>query len=177
MSVVPGPIEPAASSFLADIYVRALPEVYGYLHHRVQDASLAEDLTAETFLQAARSLREGALVAVTTPWLMTVARNRLIDHWRREAAADRALSAVASASNDAMDDWDVRLDGLRARDILRRLSTQHRAALTLRYLDGLGVAEVAELLGRTLHATEALLVRARAAFRLSYEDEGGDGDG
>ena len=45
----------------------------------------------------------------------------------------------------------------------------HRAALTLRYLDDLPVPEVAALLGRTLHATEALLVRARAAFRRAYE--------
>ena len=38
-----------------------------------------------------------------------------------------------------------------------------------RYLDGLSVPEVAEQLGRTVHATEALLVRARAAFRRAYE--------
>ena len=43
--------------------------------------------------------------------------------------------------------------------------------LTLRYLDDLPVATVAELLGRSLHATEALLVRARAAFRRAYEGE------
>jgi RNA polymerase sigma-70 factor (ECF subfamily) len=40
--------------------------------------------------------------------------------------------------------------------------------LTLRYLDGLPVAEVAEHLGRGLHATEALLQRARAALRRIY---------
>jgi DNA-directed RNA polymerase specialized sigma24 family protein len=44
-----------------------------------------------------------------------------------------------------------------------------RAALTLRHLDGLSVPEVATVLGRTVHATEALLVRARNAFRASYE--------
>ena len=38
---------------------------------------------------------------------------------------------------------------------------------TLRYLDGLSVPEVAEHLGRTVHATEALLVRARNAFRVA----------
>jgi len=47
------------------------------------------------------------------------------------------------------------------------------AALTLRYLDGLPVAQIAEHLGRTMHATEALLVRARAAFRAAYEDPEG----
>ena len=52
------------------------------------------------------------------------------------------------------------------------LGPHHRAALTLRYADGLPVPEVAEHLGRTVHATEALLVRARRAFRSRYRGEG-----
>ena len=52
------------------------------------------------------------------------------------------------------------------------LGPHHRAALTLRYLDALPVPEVAELLGRSTTATEALLVRAKAAFRRAYD--GGD---
>jgi RNA polymerase sigma-70 factor (ECF subfamily) len=44
----------------------------------------------------------------------------------------------------------------------------------LRYLDGLPVADVAIHLDRTVHATEALLVRARAAFRRAYGEEGDD---
>ena len=43
--------------------------------------------------------------------------------------------------------------------------------LTLRYLDDLPVAEVADILDRTLHATEALLVRARQAFRRAYSEQ------
>ena len=60
---------------------------------------------------------------------------------------------------------DARFDRIRAREVLAELGAHHRAALTLRYLDGLPVAEVADHLGRTVHATEALLVRARHAFR------------
>jgi RNA polymerase sigma-70 factor (ECF subfamily) len=43
----------------------------------------------------------------------------------------------------------------------------------LRYVDGLGVPEVAAHLDRTLHATEALLVRARTAFRKAYQEKEG----
>jgi RNA polymerase sigma-70 factor, ECF subfamily len=74
------------------------------------------------------------------------------------------------------DPWDARLDAVRARATLETIAPQHRAALTLRYLDDLPVPEVATELGRTVHATEALLVRARASFRRAYE-EGGGGDG
>jgi RNA polymerase sigma-70 factor (ECF subfamily) len=64
------------------------------------------------------------------------------------------------------------LDVITAREVLDRLGPHHRLALTLRYLDGLPVPEVAQLLDRTLHATEALLVRARAAFRRAYDRPG-----
>ena len=71
----------------------------------------------------------------------------------------------------------MRLDQLRANEVLAALGPHHRLALTLRYVDGLPVADVAELLGRTPNATEALLVRARTAYRRAYlEGEGGDHD-
>jgi RNA polymerase sigma-70 factor, ECF subfamily len=57
--------------------------------------------------------------------------------------------------------------------VLMTLGPHHRAALTLRYLDGLSVPDVAEHLGRTAHATEALLVRAKNAFRQAYERKEG----
>jgi len=57
--------------------------------------------------------------------------------------------------------------------VLGRLGTHHRAALTLRYLDGLPVPEVARHPDRTVHATEALLVRARTTFHRIYEGEEG----
>ncbi len=57
-----------------------------------------------------------------------------------------------------------------AHQVLARLGAHHQSALTLRYLDGLAVSDVAEHLGRTVHATEALLVRARLAFRRAYDD-------
>jgi RNA polymerase sigma-70 factor (ECF subfamily) len=69
------------------------------------------------------------------------------------------------------DEWDIRLDALVAHDVLGRLGAHHRSALVLRYLDGLPVREVAAHLGRTVGATEVLLVRARAAFRTRYEIE------
>jgi len=53
--------------------------------------------------------------------------------------------------------------------VLAGLGPHHRAVLTLRYLDGLPVREVAEQLDRTPGAVEALLTRAKAAFRARYE--------
>ncbi|MGH3920974.1 MAG: RNA polymerase sigma factor, partial [Pseudonocardiaceae bacterium] len=78
-----------------------------------------------------------------------------------------------AASGETEDPWEVEIDTVVAHQVLDALGAHHRAALTLRYLDGLPVAQVAEHLGRTVHAAEALLVRARAAFRVAYEDPEG----
>jgi RNA polymerase sigma-70 factor, ECF subfamily len=157
---------------LLDLFDRALPQVYGYLLPRCGGGvALAEDLTAETFLAAVEAVRRHDPPAVSIPWVVGVARHKLVDHWRRRGREERKLRAVGEREVAGPEDpWDATLDGLRARQTLARLAPQHQAALTLRYVDDLPVAEVAGLLGRSLHATEALLVRARAAFRRAYHD-------
>ena len=170
-----------AGARLLALYDHALPPVYGYLLARCGQRAVAEDLTAETFLAAVDTVRAGPGAPVSTAWLVGVARHKLSDHWRRQAREQRVLHAVGAEPGSPAepdDPWDATLDALRARDVQQRLGPHHRAALTLRYMDDLPVPEVADLLGRTVHATEALLVRARSAFRAAYSREGeGDGDG
>jgi len=156
---------PEHGAALLLLYDSALPEVYGYLVARCGDRALAEDLTSDTFLAAVAA---PAGVPRTTGWLIGIARHKLADHWRWKARQDRLLESVAGGVDDE-DPWETPLDVLQARTVLEKLSSSHRAALTLRYLDGCSVPETAELLDRTVHATEALLVRARRAFRHDYE--------
>ena len=169
--------ESSAAELLAAIYHRALPQVYGYLLPRCGSTVVAEDLTAETFMAAVAAVRRGRVRApeVTVAWLVGVARHKLADHWRRSAREQRGMAAVAVLAEEAADPWDAHLDVQVAHAALARLPGPQRAALTLRYLDGLPVAEVAACLGRSEHATETLLVRARAALRRIYR-EGGGGD-
>jgi RNA polymerase sigma-70 factor, ECF subfamily len=163
-----GPEVEAGTSLLA-LYDRSLPEVYGYLLARCGQAPVAQDLTAETFLAAVKAVQSGAPPdPMSTAWLIGVARHKLADHWRRLGREERKLAAVADEGPEAVDPWDVRIDALRAQATLAQLAPQHRAALTLRYVDDLPVAEVAALLQRSAHATEALLGRAKAAFRRAY---------
>lgn len=150
---------------LLDLYDSALPEVYGYLLARCGRPVLAEDLTSETFLGAVQAVRTNPPPMLTTAWLIGIARHKLVDHWRRAAREERKLAAVAGVDDDIDDPWNELLDVARTRALVARLAPQHRAALTLRYLDGLSVPDVAEHLERTVDATEALLVRARNALR------------
>jgi RNA polymerase sigma-70 factor, ECF subfamily len=163
-----GKVRPEPGAALLTLYDAALPQVYGYLLARCRVAALAEDLTAETFLAAVAACRREPPPEPSVGWLVGIARHKLVDHWRAAEREARGLQLVG-AEEGLTDPWDERLDALLAREVLAEQSGQHRAALTLRYLDGLPVGEVARVLGRTVHATEALLVRARSAFRRTYE--------
>lgn len=158
--------EPSVSALL-QLYDEALPHVYGYLVRRCGSPATAEDLTAETFLAAVTTTRNGGDVNV--PWLIGTARHKLVDHWRR-AGRNRELLEHLWEESEPVADANDPVDALHVADVLDRLLPHHRAALTLRYLDGLPVDQVAQLLDRSLHATESLLMRAKAAYRQHAAD-------
>lgn len=146
--------------------------VYGYFVRRSGDRATAEDLTSETFLAAMDAARKSDPPPISIPWLLGVARHKLADHYRR--GEQRLAVPVADPPEpvDGSDDWDAELDRMVAEAVLARLAEPHRAVLVLRYLDGRSVGECADLIGRTVHATEALLVRARRAFKRQYPEGG-----
>jgi RNA polymerase sigma-70 factor (ECF subfamily) len=180
------------SAFL-ELYDDALPHVYGYLARRCANAATAEDLTAETFMAAVAALHNSTATDgnrldfntghikpghinpghINTAWLIGTARHKLIDHWRR---TERRKEELADLWDDIAvpDPTDAVVEVATANAVLAALAPQHRTVLTLRYLDDLPVGDVATTIGRTVHATEALLTRAKAAFR---NHSGGSTDG
>lgn len=152
---------------LLELYDSASREVYRYLAARCGSATVAEDLMSETFMAAVAAVERNSVPQLGVPWLIGVARHKLVDHWRRLEREQRILRAVEPVELD--DRWEVQLDAVLAHQVLARLGPHHRGALTLRYLDGLPVADVAHHLGRTVEATEALLIRAKRAFRAQYD--------
>jgi RNA polymerase sigma-70 factor, ECF subfamily len=116
----PEPLADQRRALLA-LYDSALPEVYGYLYRRCESASVAEDLTSETFLAAVDSLRRRRLPSLTVAWLITVARNKLVDYWRRAEREQRMLDVVTRPDGPGSDRWEVDLDRLVAHETLAAL--------------------------------------------------------
>jgi RNA polymerase sigma-70 factor (ECF subfamily) len=100
-----------------------------------------------------------------------IARNKFVDHVRKNVRDERKLFEAWQVRDGAMQTQDGRESALNA---LRCVPLSQRAALSLRYQDGLSVSEVAKALGRSIHATESLLARGKETFRRNYRrDEHG----
>jgi RNA polymerase sigma-70 factor (ECF subfamily) len=168
--------EPAGTSVgswgvFSDSYRSTMPVVYRYLFRGTAgDVLLAEELTQATFEIAVRAFGQGHHEALEPAWLQTVARSRLIDHYRRARREEAKLTVIAGRRR-----CDVELPGgvvaADALAALEALGAEHRLALMLRYLEDLSVADVARLLDRSVRATESLLARARTALRAAYEEQ------
>src|SRR5712671_4541447 len=96
-------LDPAREADWDALYADQLPRVYNYFRFRVGGGAVAEDLTSLTFEKAwvARHRYRRDLASFAT-WLMTIARNVAIDHYRgrREHAPLEAAGHVAAETED-----------------------------------------------------------------------------
>jgi len=146
-----------------EFYERTCDEVYRYASRLAGgDRARAEDLVQETYLTLVRQLRSGRTEPVDTGWAIATCRSRFVDQLRRAGAAERtARRAFQPGASTAPD--------VGAAEALAQLPPDQRAALVLRYVDDLTVADVARAMGRSVHAAESLLARARDSFRTAYQ--------
>jgi RNA polymerase sigma-70 factor (ECF subfamily) len=122
----------------------------------------------DTYLALVRHCREHPGDEVGVGWLVTTCRNRFIDLHRANRRRARRETAASAASPSAASNSE---SGTGTLGQLGALPPLQRSAILLRYVDDLPVAEVARLLGKSVHATESLLARGRNALRAAITSE------
>jgi RNA polymerase sigma-70 factor, ECF subfamily len=148
-----------------ELYDRYVDVVFRYLFHKAGDRATAEDLTSETFVRALRRIDslsyQGRDVGA---WLVTIARNLLLDHvkssrYRLEVpTADMRDADQATAGPE--ETVLQRLADAELMAAVARLSAEQRECLQLRFVQGLSVAETAAAMGKREGAVKALQHRA-----------------
>ncbi|MFD1667716.1 sigma-70 family RNA polymerase sigma factor [Streptomyces sp. SID7804] len=158
------------------LYDQYSDTVYRYIYYRVGSKATAEDLTSETFLRALRRIGtftwQGRDFGA---WLVTIARNLVADHFkssrfRLEVTTGEMLDAneVERSPEDSVLES---LSNAALLDAVRRLNPQQQECVTLRFLQGLSVAETARVMGKNEGAIKTLQYRAvRTLARLLPED-------
>jgi RNA polymerase sigma-70 factor (ECF subfamily) len=148
----------------AQLYDRYVDTVFRYVLFRVGDRELAEDVTSETFLRALRRIGsvsyQGRDVGA---WFVTIARNLVLDHvkssrFRLEVTtAEVDIQHVASGPEQEV---MSRVTTAALLECVERLGDDQRECIVLRFLQGMSVAETAEIMNRNEGAVKALQHRA-----------------
>lgn len=162
-----------AVGLLYDLHQEA---IFRYLWARLGERQTAEDLTGEVFLRMLGALPNYQVTAIPfRAWLYRIARNLLVDHYRRTGARPALPLEVAEAASapdpDPLGHVVRQLSIEKLHHALARLDDAQREVVTLRFLSGLSLQETAATLERTEAAVKALQHRGLATLRQALADE------
>lgn len=158
--------EGSAHAF-ALLYDRYVDQIFAYVYHRVGHRQTAEDLVGDVFLRALRRISTFKWQGVDFgAWLMTIARNRVHDHFksarfRLEATVEEVFDSPSQGGSDEPEAALLSADlTQQVHDAIRQLKGEQAEVLYLRFIQHLNVAETAVAMGKTDGAIKALQYRA-----------------
>jgi RNA polymerase sigma-70 factor (ECF subfamily) len=161
---------------IGELYDRHYRCIFRYFWLRVHDRQSAEDLTGEVFSRMVASLPDYRVTGVPfRAWLYRIARNLVADHYRKQG--DHVTVPLTFADDLSAGDpgpdrvVELRLTAERVRRALARLEPAQREVVTLRFLTGLSLREVASALDKSVPAVKSLQHRGLTSLRAALNQE------
>jgi RNA polymerase sigma-70 factor (TIGR02952 family) len=147
------------------LYDRYVDTVFRFVYFRVNDRTLAEDFTSETFLRALRRIStisyQGRDIGA---WFITIARNIVLDHMKSARHRLEITTADTLEGNDREQSTeDAVLGSLASEQLMaavKKLGDEQRECVMLRFIQGFSVSETAAVMGKNDGAIKALQHRA-----------------
>jgi RNA polymerase sigma-70 factor (ECF subfamily) len=138
--------------------------VYRFLYYRTRSTSLAEDLAAETFFRALRSMNNFRWQGKDFgAWLMTIARNLTTDHFKAGRTRLEHTTEDMGAHDDATESPESTVLASLTNEVLltalKSLPAEQQECIVMRFLQGMSIAETAAVLGRSDGAVKQLQLR------------------
>ncbi|MGB1013133.1 MAG: RNA polymerase sigma factor [Nannocystaceae bacterium] len=163
------------------LYRQLHPDVFRFIARRVANRADAEDLTARVFCKFLERMdqfdrRKGKVRS----WVLTVARNLVIDHYRTSRKADPLDTLEQPPESSEQDPLTglltrERVDQVRLQ--ISQLPDQTREILAMRYADGLRHREIAAILGLSEAAVKKTVSRARRELKSNLQPTPSDSRG
>lgn len=148
-------------------YLRHHAAVAGYVHRRVGRRDVVDDIVAEVFLTALRTIPRFRWRGIPVEfWLYRIA-GRLIA--RRRMGIIRRRTEPLGGEESREEDSACTAERERARDALLRLPERFQEVLALHYLEGLSVRDIAEVMGCREGTVKSRLSRARDVLARELE--------
>jgi RNA polymerase sigma-70 factor, ECF subfamily len=160
----------------ADLYERYFELVYAYIARRLRDRNEAEDVTAEVFHKALRSLpRFKWTGAPFAAWLFRISSNLITDRAQR-AARERSFDgdedkSVARSPQPQQTDLEQSERSASLFRLVEQLAEDQRRVVVMRFAEEKSIREIADALGRSEGAVKQLQFRALEKLRMKFTTE------
>lgn len=147
----------------ADLVRRHYRGVYAFAYSRLRRADAAEDATQEAFLRAYRFSWRCPDLRDFAPWIMGIARNCVKEQLRRARPAPSGPPTPSPAAGPGFPES--------VRHAIEKLGDRPRMVLSLKYVEGLSVRQIAGETGMSVAAVKVTLFRAYEFIRTRVAHE------
>ena len=153
---------------LAEIYDRHYLPIYRFIFRQVGDVEVSRELSSDVFQRMVKQNQNGNdRIEYLTSWLYCVARNLVVDHYRREQHRNHLSfdDELIESSHDTAEIAEIQVTTEKMRMALMKLTPDQRQVILLKFMEGLSNQEVADALSKPVGAVKALQHRALVALR------------
>lgn len=142
-----------------DAYSDAL---FRFAYFQVSDREVAKDIVQDVFMETWKCIADGGEIRNIRAYLYRVARNRIIDYYRKHKT--QSLDVIYESRVDFGDEIgtaaaETQMEASHMLRLLQKVEQKYREPVLLRYMEGLGTKEIAEILGETEGNTSVLVHR------------------
>ncbi|MFA5652077.1 MAG: sigma-70 family RNA polymerase sigma factor [Candidatus Paceibacterota bacterium] len=157
------------------LYNKLSDSVFRYCMFRISDRDTALDITQETFTKYWDVLAEGQNVKNDKALIFTIARNLIIDYYRKKKSV--SLEALTETDDEESVEEFVLIEGNKKYDIetetegrfliskIIELPKSYQQIIYLRYVEGMNPDEIAKILGISINATSVKIHRGIAELK------------
>ncbi|HWT68564.1 MAG TPA: RNA polymerase sigma factor [Pseudomonas sp.] len=160
------------------LYARHRQGLYRFLLGLSGSAERAEEVYQDTWLSLIRSASQPQGRATFRTWLYQIARNRLIDHWRKHGvhqplhdSYDEQAHALADETSDPEQLLSLSRDSQRLDTALQSLPADQREVFLLRAYSDLDLPQIAALTETPLETVKSRLRYAQQKLRRLLAEE------
>jgi len=153
---------------LTQLYEENFDKIYRYIVLKIGNRTEAEDLTQQVFLNALRSISSYRFKGMPfSSWLYRIAHNQVVDYLRKKSrrATVSLDESITSGEDDPQKVAERKLDIEELAEAAKKLTAAQQEVISLRFTSEMSVAEVAEVMGRSVGAVKALQHSAIVTLR------------
>jgi len=151
----------------AQLYEEHFDKIYRYVTLKIGNATEAEDMTQQVFLNALQSISSFKWRGIPfSAWLFRIAHNQVVDYFRSKKRTAVPLDeSLASNNNNPQSIVDQKLDIEQLLLATKGLTDAQREVISLRFAGELSIVQVAKAMGKSQGAVKALQHSAIVALR------------
>ena len=159
---------------LRRFYTSCKPKLLSYIRRKIANESDAEEVLQDTLIATLDALRDFSFSSSLYTYICSIANHKVIDYYRKKKLKNilfsqipeiESLVATLTGPEDKLDEEILKA---KIKETFQKIKPRYRNILTLKYIYGYSVGEIAQKLSISFKSAESQLFRARKAFTLAY---------